>query len=58
MKNPDYVFNVVRVWRRALDMLRDGAWDPDAVEELERELGGRLTVGLPIRTCEGVRVPS
>lgn len=38
MKNPDYVFNVVRVWRRALDMLCDGAWDPGAVEELEREL--------------------
>ena len=31
MKNPDYVFNVVRVWRRALDMLRDGAWDPDCL---------------------------
>ena len=28
MKNPDYVFNVVRVWRRALDMLRDGALGP------------------------------
>ena len=28
MKNPDYVFNVVQVWRRALDMLCDGAWDP------------------------------
>lgn len=39
MKNPDYVFNVVRVWRRALDMLRDGAWDADAVPALERELG-------------------
>lgn len=39
MKNPDYVFNVVRVWRRALDMLRDGTWDADAVPALERELG-------------------
>lgn len=39
MKNPDYVFNVVRVWRRALDMLRDGTWDADAVPTLERELG-------------------
>lgn len=39
MKNPDYVFNVVRVWRRALDMLRDGTWDADAMPTLERELG-------------------
>lgn len=45
MKNPDYVFNVVRVWRRALDMLRDGAWDPDVVEELERELGRSFNRG-------------
>ena len=45
MKNPDYVFNVVRVWRRALDMLRDGAWDPGAVEELERELGRSFNRG-------------
>ena len=46
MKNPDYVFNVVRVWRRALDMLCDGAWDPGAVEELERELGRSFNRGL------------
>lgn len=45
MKNPDYVFNVVRVWRRALNMLRDGAWDPGAVEELERELGRSFNRG-------------
>lgn len=45
MKNPDYVFNVVRVWRRALDMLRDGAWDSGAVEELERELGRSFNRG-------------
>ena len=45
MKNPDYVFNVVRVWRRALDMLRDGAWDPGAGEELERELGRSFNRG-------------
>lgn len=45
MKNPDYVFNVVRVWRRALDMLCDGAWDPNAVEELERELGRSFNRG-------------
>lgn len=45
MKNPDYVSNVVRVWRRALDMLRDGAWDLDAVEELERELGRSFNRG-------------
>lgn len=45
MKNPDYVFNVVRVWRRALDMLYDGAWNPGAVEELERELGRSFNRG-------------
>ena len=45
MKNPDYVFNVVRVWRRALDMLCDGAWDPGAVEELSRELGRSFNRG-------------
>lgn len=45
MKNPDYVFNVVRAWRRALDMLRDGAWDPDAVLALERELGRSFNRG-------------
>lgn len=45
MKNPDYVFNVVRVWRWALDMLCDGAWDPGAVEELERELGRSFNRG-------------
>lgn len=45
MKNPDYVFNVVRVWRRALDMLRDGAWDPAAVSALERELGRSFNRG-------------
>lgn len=45
MKNPDYVFNVVRVWRRALDMLRDGAWEPDVVAELERELGRSFNRG-------------
>ena len=45
MKNPDYVFNVVRVWRRALDMLRDGAWDVGAVAALERELGRSFNRG-------------
>lgn len=45
MKNPDYVFNVVRVWRRALDMLRDGAWDAADVAALERELGGSFNRG-------------
>lgn len=45
MKNPDYVYNVVRAWRRALDMLRDGAWDPDAVRALERELGRSFNRG-------------
>lgn len=45
MKNPDYVFNVVRVWRRALDMLRDGAWDAADVTALERELGRSFNRG-------------
>lgn len=45
MKNPDYVFNVVRVWRRALNMLRDGTWDADAVPALERELGRSFNRG-------------
>ena len=45
MKNPDYVFNVVRVWRRALDMVRDGVWDSGAVAELERELGRSFNRG-------------
>ncbi len=45
MKNPDYVFNVVRVWRRALDMLRDGAWDTGAVPAFERELGRSFNRG-------------
>lgn len=45
MKNPDYVFNVVRVWRRALNMLRDGTWDADTVPALERELGRSFNRG-------------
>ena len=45
MKNPDYVFNVVRVWRRALDMVRDGVWDSGAVAALERELGRSFNRG-------------
>ncbi|WP_158568644.1 U32 family peptidase [Collinsella sp. AM23-17] len=45
MKNPDYVFNVVRAWRRALDMLRDGAWDAADVAALERELGRSFNRG-------------
>lgn len=45
MKNPDYVFNVVRVWRRALDMLRDGAWDAADVAAPERELGRSFNRG-------------
>lgn len=45
MKNPDYVFNVVRAWRRALDMLRDGTWEADAVPALERELGRSFNRG-------------
>lgn len=61
MKNPDYVFNVVRVWRRALDMLCDGAWDPGAVEELERELGRSFNRGFTdayLRGRSGVELMS
>ncbi|MFR2030617.1 MAG: peptidase U32 family protein, partial [Collinsella sp.] len=43
MKNP-YVFNVVRVWRRALDMLRDGAGMPMRCRR-ERELGRSFNRG-------------
>ena len=39
------MFNVVRVWRRALDMVRDDAWEPDVVAELERELGRSFNRG-------------
>ena len=45
MKNPDYVFNVVRVWRRALDMMRDGTWDAADVAALERGLGRSFNRG-------------
>ena len=45
MKNPDSVFNVVRVWRRALDMVRDGVWNAGAVAALERELGRSFNRG-------------
>ena len=45
MKNPDYVFNVERVWRRALDMLRAGTGDAVAVPTLERELGRSFNGG-------------
>ena len=45
MKNPDYVFNVVRVWRRALDMVRDDVWDAGTVAALERELGRSFNRG-------------
>lgn len=45
MKNPDYVFNVVRIWRRALDMVRDDVWDAGAVAALERELGRSFNRG-------------
>ena len=45
MKNPDYVFNVARVWRRALDMVRDDTWDAGAVAALERELGRSFNRG-------------
>lgn len=61
MKNPDYVFNVVRVWRRALDMLCDGAWDSGAVEELERELGRSFNRGFTdayLRGCSGAELMS
>lgn len=61
MKNPDYVFNVVRVWRRALDMLRDGAWDAADVAALERELGRSFNRGFTdayLRGRSGVELMS
>ena len=45
MKNPDYVFNVVRGGRRALAMVRDGVWNAGAVAALERELGRSFNRG-------------
>ena len=45
MKNPDYVFNVVRCWRRALDMATAGAWDEGAARGIVRELGRSFNRG-------------
>ena len=45
MKNPDYVFNVVRCWRRALDMLAAGAWDAGSVAPIVRDLGRSFNRG-------------
>lgn len=45
MKNPDYVFNVVRCWRRALDMATAGAWDEEAARGIVRELGRSFNRG-------------
>ena len=53
MKNPDYVFNVVRVWRRALDMVCDGVWDAGAVAALERELGRSFNRGFTDAYLQG-----
>ena len=61
MKNPDYVFNVVRAWRRALDMLRDGAWDAADVAALERELGRSFNRGFTdayLRGCSDAELMS
>ena len=61
MKNPDYVFNVVRVWRRALDMVRDGVWNAGTVAALERELGRSFNRGFTdayLRGCSGAELMS
>ncbi len=43
MKNPDYVYNVTRVYRQALDAIQDGRqYDDDA---LERQLGRSFNRG-------------
>lgn len=43
MKNPDYVYNVVRTYRAALDAVRAG--EPCDVDELERHLGRSFNRG-------------
>ena len=45
MKNPDYVYNVVSVWRQALDVLAAGAWSAELAERLTRELGRSFNRG-------------
>ena len=45
MKNPDYVYNVVRCWRRALDMAVAGTWDEGAARGIVRELGRSFNRG-------------
>lgn len=39
MKNPDYVFNVVGAYRRALDAVAEGSWDADVADACKRQLG-------------------
>lgn len=39
MKNPDYVFNVVGAYRRALDAVGAGSWDSDVAAACKRKLG-------------------
>lgn len=43
MKNPDYVYNVVRTYRAALDAVRAG--EPCDADELERQLGRSFNRG-------------
>ena len=45
MKNPDYVYNVVATWRRALDLLAAGEWSDEAARGLERDLGRSFNRG-------------
>ena len=45
MKNPDYVYNVVRCWRRAVDMAATGMWDEGAARAIVRELGRSFNRG-------------
>ena len=47
MKNPDYVYNVVRTYRTALDALASGdALEDGALDELEVQLGRSFNRGL------------
>ncbi len=54
MKNPDYVFNVVRTYRAALDALAAGA-EPDdaALDGLEARLGASFNRGFTDAYLEG-----
>ncbi|MFR7669425.1 MAG: U32 family peptidase [Collinsella sp.] len=58
MKNPDYVFNVVRVWRRRSICCAMAHGMPMRCRRLSASWEGRSTAALPMRICGAVRAPS